>query len=258
MKIKGKLPIFIGLSFLFSGIILIGLSIIHESTILMFISLALTFWGSLLLYVRPKQSVKSILLDSTTLSSLEALDQLINALEHKGKAIYLPPRSLEELKGGRVFIPKNDVTTVPLIENEKEQHVFTRNPNGILLTPPGVELANLFEEELGKNFAEVSPEYLAENLPKVFIEDLEIAKNCEISINKDLVTAKITGVIHDSLCKTLYAKSTICNTIGCPFSSAIACALTRSTGKPVVIEEHSFWERYKVVQVKYRILGEQK
>lgn len=256
MKIRGKLPIFLGLGFLLSGVILIGLSILYESTILLLISLAITFWGSLLLYVRPIHYVKSILIDSTTISSLEALDQLINGLKYKGKCIYLPPQSLKEIKSGRVFIPRNDITMTPIIIEEKPQQVFVGNPDGIYLTPPGVELANLFEKELGKNFAEVSMEYLAENLPKVFIEDLEIAKNCEINIERDLATVRITGVTYDFLCQRLCGKAGICNNIGCPFCSAVACALARSTGKPVVIEENSFSKENKVVQVYYRILGE--
>lgn len=255
-KQKGKPSTLIGFCFLFFGIFIIGLSVLYESSLLMFIGLATTLWGSLLLFIRPTRYIRSTLLNSTVLSSLEALDQLIKGLEYKGKAVYLPPRPLKKSKGGQIFIPKKDVTVIPPVKKEETQQVFAKNPNGIYITPPGAELTNLFEEELGKNFAEVSLEYLVENLPKVFIEDLEIAKNCEISIKNDLVTTKITGVTHDFLCQRLHEKSTICNTIGCPFSSAIACALARSTGKPVVIEEASFSKEDKVVQVKYRILGE--
>ena len=256
MKIKGKLPIFLGLGFLLFGVILIWLSILYESTILLLISLAITFWGSLLLYVRPTRYVRSILIDSATISSLEALDQLITGLEYKGKGVYLPPRSLEEVKGGRVFIPKNEMIMVPVIEKETAQQVFVGNPDGLYLIPPGVELANLFEKELGKNFAEVSLEYLAENLPKVFIEDLEIAKNCEVSMRKNLVSVKISGVTYDLLCQRLCGKSAVCSTIGCPFCSAIACAIARSTGKQVMMEKNSFSKENKVVQVYYKILGE--
>jgi len=256
MKIKGKLPIFLGLGFLLWGIILIWLSMIYESTILLFISLTITFWGSLLLYVRPTRYVRPILIDSAAISSLEALDQLITSLEYRGKGVYLPPRSLEEVKRGRVFIPKNETIVVPVVEKETAQQIFVGNPDGLYLTPPGVELANLFEKELGKNFAEVSLEYLVENLPKVFIEDLEIAKNCQVSMKKNLVLVKVSGVAYDLLCQRLCGKSAVCLNIGCPFCSAIACAIARSTGKQVVMEKNSFSKENKVVQVYYKILGE--
>jgi len=256
MKIKGKLPIFLGLGFLLWGITLMGLSILYESTILLLISLAITFWGSLLLYLRPTKYVRSILINSSTISSLEALDQLITELEYKGKGVYLPPRSFEEIKSGRVFIPKKEMIVIPIKEKETGQHVFVRNPDGLYIIPPGVELANLFEKELGKNFAEVSLEYFAENLPKVFIEDLEIAKNCEVSMKKNLVSVKISGVTYDLLCQRLCEKSNVCSKIGCPFCSAIACAIARSTGKQVIIEKNSFSNENRVVQVYYKILGE--
>jgi len=254
MSIKGKLPILLGLGFLLSGIILIGLSILYESTILLLLSVAVAFWGSLLLYVRPTRYVQAILMDCTAISSLEALDQLISGLKYQEKGIYLPPRSLEEIKGGRVFIPKNEFAAKSLIDKENTPQVFAGNVDGLHLTPPGVELANLFEKELGKNFAEVSLDYLAENLPKVFIEDLEIAKNFTLSIKKNLVSTRIDGVVYDFLCQRL-CKTALCSSVGCPFCSAVACALARSTGKQVIIEKNSYSKEEKVVQVNYRILG---
>lgn len=244
-----------GLVFLFAGIALIYLTITtYESTILTFISLAITFWGSLLLYVRPTRNGKITLLNTTAVSSLEGLDQLIKNLKYEGQPIYMPPQSLKGLKSERVFIPKKAGTSTLIKKKETQNGSILKE--GISITPPGLEVANLFEKKLGKKFAKASFGYLAEKLPKVFIEDLEIAKNCEFSIKNDLVTVKLTGIIHDFLCQRLHETSTICNSIGCPFSSAIACALARSTGKPVIITESRFLKKNKVVHVNYKLLGD--
>jgi len=253
-KQKGKPSPLIGFSFLCFGIFIIGLSILYESSISMFTGLAITLWGSLLLFIRPTRYVRSIILDSTVLSSLESLDQLIKGLEYKGKAVYLPPKFLKELKGNQVFIPKNDVILTPPLNEVKMQKIFAENPNGIYLTPPGVELANLFEEELGKNFIEVSLDYLIESLPKVLVENLELAKNCEVSYENGTVTVKLTRVSYHTLCERLCGKSKICDTIQCPFCSAIACALTRTIGKPIVIDKNSFSSDEKTVDTRFKIL----
>jgi hypothetical protein len=253
-KQKGKPSMFIGFGFICSGIVIVLLSVVYQLSVLMFIGLATTIWGSLLLFIRPVRYIRSILLDSAVLSSIEALDQLMRGLEYKGKAVYLPPRFLKELKGGQVFIPKNDVIIVPPMQGVEMQQVFAGNPNGIYLTPPGVELANLFEEELGKNFVEVSLDYLIENLPKAFIENLELAKNCEFSPQDSTITVKVTGVSYNALCERLCGKSKICNTIGCPFCSAIVCALTRTIGKPIVIDNNSYSSDSKTVNVQCKVL----
>jgi len=254
MSVKGKLPILLGVCFLISGIFLIWQSMLYESTILMFISLAVTFWGSLLMFVSPKRSTKSVLLDATATSSLESLDKIIKSLDYNGKPVYLPPQSGKDSKSVRVFIPK-DGKFVTLPVKSDEQDTVSRNPNGLYIIPPGLALLNLIENELGKNFTKVSLDYLVSHLPKALIEDLEIAKKCEISIEKDLMTAKLAGVTHDSLCRRLFETSTICSTIGCPFSSAIACAIAKSAGKPVVIEEANFSKKGKIVQITYKLLG---
>lgn len=254
MSAKGKLPILLGACFLITGIYLTWQSTLYESTILMFISLAVTFWGSLLMFVSPKRSTKSVLVDATATSSLESLDNVLKSLDYTGKPVYLPPRSPEDRKSGQVFIPKKG-EFVPLAVKSGDQDVVSKNPNGLYVIPPGLALVNLIEKELGKSFTNVSLDYLVSHLPKAFIEDLEIAKKCEISIEKDLVTVKFAGVIHDSLCRRLFETSTICSTIGCPFSSAIACAIVRSTDKPVVIKEANFSKKGKIIQITYKLLG---
>jgi hypothetical protein len=254
MNRKKYLPIALGLAFLLAGIALIWLSIQYESIILTFISLAITLWGSLLLCVGPTRDTTLTLLDTTALSPLEGLNQLINSLDYKGKPIYMPPQSPNDPKSEHLFITKN-ANIVSLLEKKKTQN-DSPFKDGISITPPGLALANLFEKKLGKKFAKVTLGYLAENLPKVFIEDLELAKKCELSIENNLVTAKLTGVTHDFLCQKLHEKPNLCNSIGCPFSSAIACALTRSTRKPVIITESNFLKKNKVLHVTYKLLGD--
>jgi len=67
-------------------------SFIYVSQILAFIGLSLMFWGALLLYIQPGEYTRKALLDATALTSLEALSQIMQELNYKGKAIYLPPK----------------------------------------------------------------------------------------------------------------------------------------------------------------------
>jgi len=249
-------------------------SVIYVSQILAFIGLSLVFWGALLLYIQPGEYTRKALLDAIAVTSLEALSQIMQELDYKGKAIYLPPRYLKDPEANKIYIPKQKDGKPPTPELilEQESQLFIQNPEGILLTPPGAEMTKLFEKTLGTSFTKVDIEYLQQNLPKVFIEDLEIAENLEIETKSRKAAEKITGSVSliGTTSDTIHVKITnpvlqdlwkedrklshIYTKIGCPICSAVACALTKATGKPITIEEIQPSTDGKIIEAYYRIL----
>lgn len=151
-KYKRKPSGIIGYILLSFGIISLILSIPYASSILAFIGLGLTFWGALLLYLKPTKLVKADLLDSTAISSLKTINHIISNSNSKGKAIYLPTKYLKNIKGATVFIPSKRETVLPSTEEIAKEEIFLENPNGICITPPGLALTNLFKKELKTNF----------------------------------------------------------------------------------------------------------
>lgn len=245
-----------GLLLLSCGILLLIVSILSEASILAFVGLGLTFWGALFLFLRSERYVKSKLLDPTMASTLETLSRILTELGYKGKAVYLPPKYLTDLKSGLVYITEREnVRNLPL-EEVSEENIFATNPAGIQIKPPGLSLTNLFEEELGTDFMRADLKYLRDNLPKLFIENLEIAQGLEINMNDNLVNIKIKDSVYTDFCRQAEKFSNLCNSIGCPLCSSIAIALTRATGKSVVIEECGYSEDDKTINVQYRVLEE--
>jgi len=239
---------------LISGTIALITSIVYSSSILAFTGLGLTFWGALLLYIKPTKYVKTSLLDSTTISSLKTVDQIITDLNYKGKAIYLPPRYLKETKSGKVFISSKKNLSIPTVEEIAEEKVFLKNAKGMCLTPPGLGLVNLYENELRKDFTKVDLNYLQNNLPKLFIEDLEIAENLEINKEDNTIKVKITGSINKDLCNDARKLPNICGSLGCPICSSIAIALTRATGKLIFIEKTEVPKDGETIEANFRLL----
>jgi hypothetical protein len=231
-------------------------SIAYGSVILAFIGLGLTFWGTILFYIQNQDYVPKTLLDASVLPSIETMNQMIQELDFKGNAMYLPPKYFEDPETIRIYIPKQKDAALPTPEQiEKYEHqLIVKNPQGLLLTPPGAELAKLFEKTLETNFNKVDLEYLQKNMPKLFIEDLEIAENLELQAKKDTVYVKITN----SICKEIHNEASrltlVLGKIGCPVCSAIACALTKATGKPVIIENTQLSEDGKTIETTYQIL----
>jgi len=229
-------------------------SIISSSSTLAFIGLGLTFWGILLLYIKPTKYIRSELLDSTAISTLTNLDKLLTDLKYQGTPVYTSPRTLKELGAAVIFIPATTEAALPSIEEIAEDKVLLKNPNGIRLTPPGLALASLVEKEMGIDLSTADINYLQNNLAKVLIEDLEIAEGFEIEANKNNIHVKIKTPIYKDLCNEVRKLPNICPSIGCPLCSSIACILTRVTNKPVVIEKEEPSEKATVIDIFYRII----
>ena len=245
-----------GYTLLLLGATALASSIIYASSILAFIGLGLAFWGALLLFIKPTRYVKSSLLDSTAISTLTTIDRVIADLDYKGKGTYLPPQSFKGLKKGKIFISNEKDTGIPPVEEVAEGKVFLKNPKGICLTPPGLGLANLFEKELGTDFAKVDLNYLQNNLPKLFIEGLEIAEDFEMSTHGNIIHVRITESIYKDFCNEVRKLTNVCNSLGCPLCSSIACALTRATGKPIIIEKTEVSENDKIIEAYYKVIEE--
>ena len=234
------------------------LSINYNSSILAFIGLGLVFWGAIFIYIRPEEHTKRTLLDATASPLLATLDQIMQETNYEGKALFLPPKYFTNPEANKAYIPKQKNTKLPTPEQiqKQETQLIIENPQGILLTPPGAELTKLFEKTLETSFTKIDLQYLQQNMPKLFIEDLEIAQNFEIETENDKVRVKIENSTYKNLTKEAINLS-LYKSLGCPISSAIACALAKATGKPITIENQKTNEDGKNIEIEYRILEEE-
>ena len=249
------------MTMLLLGTISLIASISYNSSILAFIGLGLVFWGAVLLYIRPEEYTKKVLLEAALSPSLTTLNQIIRELGYRGDATYLPPKYFANPETTKIWISKNKDTSLPTPEQIQlyENQPVARTPQGMLLTPPGIQLSKLLEKSLGKSFIKTNLKNLQQNLPKLFIEDLEIAENLEIQAEDDMtknttIHAKITKPIYADTFTEAEEPSQITSSISCPICSAIACALTKATGKPIVMETNQTSEDGKIIEATYRVL----
>jgi len=249
----------IGFALLATGALTLVGSVVKTSTVLAFIGLGLAFWGALFLFARPIKFVRSTLLDSTAIASYTTIDRMIEDLDYKGKPIYIPPypkeaylpEYLKGLKEMIVFIPAKDIIAVPTIEEIAKKQFILKNPKGICITPPGYGLINLFEKELKAELTQVNIDSLFSNLPIIVVNDLELAKELEINQENDLIHVKMVDSVYNDLYSTEQAFKSV-NTIGCPLTSAIACALAKTTGKLVIIAKSNASPDPKTIEVWYQ------
>jgi hypothetical protein len=258
------------------GTISLATSISYNSSILAFVGLGLVFWGAILLYIKPEEYRSTTLLEAVISPSLTTLNQMIQEFGYKGDATYLPPKYFTNPETTKICVSKYKCGSLPTPAQTQpyEDQPIARTAQGLLLTPPGIQLSNLLEKSLGKSFIQTDLENLKQNLPKLFIEDLEIAENLEIQSENDLTekkgadpalvsqvknttfAAKITKPIYGEIFKQAEEPSQPAGLIGGPVCSAIATALTKATGKPVRITDIKSSEDGKTVEASYEIVEE--
>lgn len=249
------------------GAVSLVCSIVFVSQIFALIGICLVFWGAILLYIQPEEYTKKAFLDAVMPFSSETLNQIINELGYRGKAIYLPPKYFEDPETNKAYLPKRleAAPPEPNLILKQEHNFFLNSPEGILFTPPGAQLIKLFEKRLGVSFTQANLQYVKQSLPKLFIEDLEIAENLEIDITPSKLSAEENGtnygVIHVRITNSVFKQmvkgnpklSQVYRAVGSPLSSAIACALAKVTGKPLIIDDIRSYDDGRIIDVTYKI-----
>ena len=215
------------------GIILVLISIVHSNQVSMIIGIAVIFWGSLIIYIRPTRFVRKDLLDSVGLTVTKDLNKLLRNNGYQGKPRYLSKNSLENIKNVILFIPKKDVKEFTIKDDFWTQNIYYDNPEGVKLKPTGIILSKLIENELGKNLIMVDLGYLTTNLEKAVI-DLQLVRTFKIEVNENLVNVRITGSMFNEYYEN--GERNVDLLID-PLTSCIACMLVIVSRKMVQIHE---------------------
>jgi len=233
------------------GSIIIVSSVFYATAILAFIGLGFTFWGALLLQIRPTRFVDVELVESTALSSIIAVDRLLDALGPMGKPVYLPG---EDLQATSVFLPL-DSTKSKLISSNPDEHDLGEDQKGVKLVPPGLSLATLMSYQIGQ-IPKWAVANLTQKLTRILIENLEVANDFEMNVEGSRVKVRFQDPIYSELFTELRRRTNVAFSVGCPICSAIACLLSETTGRPVAFEGESVSGGGRIMESNYTILPE--
>ncbi len=251
----------IGFALLIVGALTLGGSMLADSSVLALIGLGLTFWGALFLFARPVRFVTSTILDSTAITTYTTIDRIIEDLGYKAKPTYIPPYPKEAylpeymkgLKEMIVFIAADDSAAMPTLDEMAKKQFLVKNPKGICITPPGFGLSNIIEKEIKAGFTSINLERLLNSLPTVVVKNLELAKGFEINRENELIHVKITNSIYKELYSRQQGLRSI-HLLGCPLSSAIACAVAQTTGRLTTIAKDKIASDLATLDVWYQTI----
>jgi hypothetical protein len=200
------------------------------------------------------------LLESTAIPAYTIIDRAIEEFEQKSKSYYIPPypekarlpEHLKKLKDAVVFIPAEGKSILPSIEEMTTGKFLLKNPKGICITPPGLDLLSRIEKEIRTDPNKLEFDELCEILPAVILENFELAREIEMKHEADQVTLRITGSVY----RHLYTNEKLLSIhiIGCPLVSAIACAISKTTGKIVSIQRDLISPDGQTILISYTLL----
>jgi hypothetical protein len=265
MQINTKKPkldsLRIAIIFLTSGLALFAGSVFFGSQILCLIGLGLTFWGALFLLIPPPKHVDAVFLITSTLPEYLTIDRMLNYLNPKNEAYNIPPCSrdiflpkhLEGLKEMVTFIPSENAEGLAEIEDVARSKFLIEKPKGILIASPGSGFLDKIEQKRNMDFTKISLNELAETLPNI-LRELYLAKEIEMTT----IGNEIILQINDSLYKNLYSQKYTLKSLdllGCPLVNAVACAIAKSAGKPIMIQKMEITANGKTIKATFRIIN---
>ncbi len=238
------------------GVLLTVISIFFSSSYLAIFGLAIAFWGAILLYITPTRNVPLSLLNASLEGGSENTERILFDCNLSEKGFYMPPKNLTNVELSLVFIPKKPKTSIPLA-SELAETTILKQDNGVFITPSGLGLSRLFEKHAEISFSKMDLNQFCVNLPKLLVEDLEVAEGVVINLKEKTVVIVITGSIFSEVCKLADANPRMHAQLGCLLPSALACVLAKVTGKPITIQEESSNQEAKTMQIIYQIFEDE-
>ncbi|MEM2129889.1 MAG: hypothetical protein QXZ70_04745 [Candidatus Bathyarchaeia archaeon] len=232
------------------GISLTLLSAVFSSSLLAILGTAIAFWCAILLYITPTKHVPLTLLNAT--ADAANIERILSEHNITQKGIYLPPKNLADIESSLIFIPEKPGQSLPSREESTIQKLKARSQEGIFITPPGFALSKLFEKEIGTDFIKIDLKKLQEKLSWLLVENMGLAENVEFQIGSNKITIHITNNVFIGICQQTRKLPLTHVAVGCLLTSAIACALAKTTGKPIIIAEEK--QDQKTTIIEYHLL----
>jgi hypothetical protein len=114
----------------------------------------------------------------------------------------------------------------------------------------------LFEESLGTSFTQIDLPTLTRRLPRVIEEALELAETVEIEIHNNSIYVQMTNPSLPTFDSKADARRPTPIHLGSHLIGALACALAKTIGQPIVIHRQHADTTSKTIEVEYRAIDE--
>lgn len=183
---------------------------------------------------------------AVTLPYTDLSRKLVEVLELKNEAVYIPPYS--NLPEGGVFIPLHNDFDIDLAKLDESTIFITdlsrEKEMGLLLTPLGKELVKMYESYSEMDFANAGL-HVVENASAV-LRSLGLAKSVTVEEGEDRIKVYVDGVRTNMCSKT-------CEQIACPVCSSVLLSVAKSLQELIVVDGFKFGDGF--IEISARRIG---
>jgi hypothetical protein len=237
---------------LITGLSMIVLSALNNTSFLAIIGVSISFWSMLLLFFTPTKHAFLSLLKASASASGSNIERSLIEFDLGEKGVYLPPQNLRNFESSLVFVPKTLGMALPKAD-ETTDKLFTEKKTGLFFTPPGLALSVMFENEIGLSFRKITLIQMQSVIKSLF-NNLKFAEDVQVRIQDKIITLEITGSIFNTLCnETRSSQPRTHAQVGCIIASAFACAFAKAADKPITIQKDTLESDTKTLIIEYRI-----
>jgi hypothetical protein len=237
---------------LITGLAIVVLSALNNSSFLAILGISISFWSILLLFFTPTKHVFLSLLKASASGSGSNIERSLIEFDLVEKGVYLPPQNLRNLESSLIFVPKTLGVVLPT-SDETNDRLFDKKRTGLFFTPPGFALSLIFENELGLSFRKITLPQM-QSLIKKILNKLKFAEDVQILIQDGTITLEVTNSIFNTLCQeTRISQPRTHEQVGCVLASAFACAFAKVSDKPVTIQKDTLNLDTRTLIIEYRM-----
>jgi hypothetical protein len=121
------------------------------------------------------------------------------------------------------------------------------------VTPPGTKLLSKIEKDFNFDSTKKKLGNLCESFPQFIVDNMNLAKSLKMKLEGSQVHLEI----YDSVFRDLYNVELNLLSVaifGCPIVSAVACALSKASHKPILIKQQKVSADGLTIRVNYAII----
>jgi len=225
------------------------------ASVLMMVGIGALFVGAVTVFLNTERFISQEVAEDLNLSSVIVVDDLLRDLRVKNRGVYLPSSMTGTTV--KVFIPLRREYEVPSKVHLAEDRAFLidlANPaqEGVLLKPLGYHLFAHTSRDLKVDWRDARTEMegaeeheqdrepqdtLAEKLQDVLVKGLELADKVVVSQSDGELSVRLQNTPYIGTCHSVGEEAPqVCEQIGCPLCSLIACIYTEYADTATVIE----------------------
>jgi hypothetical protein len=225
------------------------------ASLLLMVGVTSMFVGTVIVFINTEPFINQRVAEDLNVSSVIVLDNLLRDLRLRNKGVYIPSSKA----GGvtKIFIPLKRAYELPPEAKMKQDRAFVVGlpkpaQEGVLLLPLGYhlyrytieELKVAWKDESRAGAADAQPigirsheKSFGDKLRTVFVKGLEIADRVNVTECDGGLRVRLSDSPFAAMCQRLFEEAPqVCEQIGCPLCSLVACIYTERTDAEIIIE----------------------